>query len=127
MEASSPSTTLAREECLQRLSLAPLVRILVSVKCLPTALPTRIHVLNAQRILFASDDPSIIHAAQRHDVLTVQVDGIDGDDHPWSVVASGVAEIDEGSEPMDDILGDASGYGGQLISLPLSVVVGQRY
>ena len=115
-----------REECLDRLMAAPLARILVSVRCLPTALPARIRVLNRQKIMMASSDPSILLAAPRHDVLSVQVDGVDEKDRTWSVVSSGIAEVSE-NEPMDDVLGDALGFGGQVVSFPVSVVVGQRH
>ncbi len=66
-------------------------------------------------------------AAQRHDVLTVQVDGVDELNHTWSVVASGIAEVNPDVAPMDDVLGDAMSHGGQLVSFPVSVVVGQRH
>jgi tetrahydromethanopterin S-methyltransferase subunit B len=127
MEELSPVTVLERDDCLDRLSTAPLARILVSVRCLPTALPSRIRVLNREKILIASSDTSIVLAAQRHDVLTVQVDGVDEQNHTWSVVASGIAEVSADTEPMDDVLGDASSFGGQLVTFPLSVVVGQRH
>jgi hypothetical protein len=127
MEDSSPTTVLQREDCLDRLAAAPLARILVSVRCLPTALPARIRVLNRDKIVIASSDPTILLAAQRHDVLTVQVDGVDDSNHPWSVVASGIADVDPDVEPMDDVLGDAASFGGQLVSFPVSVVVGQRH
>jgi hypothetical protein len=127
MEDSSAATILDRDDCVDRLSRAPLARILVSVRCLPTALPARIRVVDRDRILLASSDSSIVHAAQRHDVLTVQVDGVDEQNHTWSVVASGIAEVSSDTEPMDDVLGDATSFGGQLVSFPLSVVVGQRH
>jgi len=127
MEELTPTTVLDREDCLDRLSAAPLARILVSVKCLPTALPARIRVVNRDHILIASSDSTILLAAQRHDVLTVQVDGVDESNHPWSVVASGIAETSPDAVPVDDLLGDASSFGGQLVSFPVSVVVGQRH
>ncbi len=127
MEDLSPSTALERDDCIDRLSAAPLARILVSVRCLPTALPARIRVLNRQKILIASSDPSIVLAAQRHDVLTVQVDGVDEANHTWSVVASGIADVTDDVATMDDVLGDATNHGGQIVSFPISVVVGQRH
>jgi hypothetical protein len=127
MEDLPHVTVLDRDDCVDRLSTAPLARILVSVRCLPTALPARIRVLNREKVLIASSDSSILHAAQRHDVLTVQVDGVDEQNHTWSVVASGLAEVSSDTEPMDDVLGDAMSFGGQLVSFPLSVVVGQRH
>jgi len=127
MEELPPATVLERDDCLDRLSAAPLARILVSVRCLPTALPARIRVLNRENIVIASSDPAIVLAAQRHDVLTVQVDGLDEDDHTWSVVASGIAHLSPGESPTDDLLGDSVAFGGQLISFPVSVLVGQRH
>ena len=127
MEDLSLTTVLGRDDCLDRLSRAPLARILVSVRCLPTALPARIRVLERDTILIASSDSSILLAAQRHDVLTVQVDGVDGANHTWSVVASGIADVVSNVEPMDDFLGDTLSHGGQLVAFPVSVVVGQQH
>ncbi|NNN07932.1 MAG: hypothetical protein HKL85_01915 [Acidimicrobiaceae bacterium] len=127
MEDLPVVSVLDRDECVDRLSAAPLARILVSVRCLPTALPARIRILNREKILIASTDTSILLAAQRHDVLTVQVDGVDEQDHTWSVVASGIAEVAAESEQMNDVLAGAPGFSGQLVSLPMSVVVGQRH
>jgi hypothetical protein len=127
MEELSPTTVLDRDDCLDRLSSAPLARILVSVRCLPTALPARIHVLDREKILIATSDSSVLLAAQRHDVLTVQVDGVDEHNHTWSVVASGIAELSSDLDPLDDVLDDVARHGGQVVTLPMSVVVGQRH
>ncbi|MBW4029347.1 MAG: pyridoxamine 5'-phosphate oxidase family protein [Acidobacteria bacterium] len=127
MDDLAPTTVLDREDCLNRLSAAPLARILVSVKCLPTALPARVRVLNRDRILIASSDSTILLAAQRHDVLTVQVDGVDESNHPWSVVASGIAEVSPDIVPAEDPWSGGAGPGGPLVSFPVSVVVGQRH
>ena len=127
MQKESATTPLDREDCMDRLTRAPLARILVCVRCLPTALPARIRVLNREKILIASSDPSILLAAQRHDVLSVQVDGLDEHNHTWSVVASGIAESVSDVEPTEDLLDDAQSYGGQLVAFLASVVVGQRH
>lgn len=127
MEELAPTTVLDREDCLDRLAAAPLARILVSVKCLPTALPARIKVVDRDHILIASSDSSILLAAQRHDVLTVQVDGVDESDHPWSVVASGIAEVAPDAVAAGGPVGDGSSFAGPLVSFPVSVVVGQRH
>jgi hypothetical protein len=127
MEDLSLTTVLERDDCLDRLSSAPLARILVSVRCLPTALPARIRVLNREKIVIATSDPSILLAAQRHDVLTVQVDGVDDANHTWSVVASGIAAVASNAEPRDGLLGDTLSDGGQLVAFPVSVVVGQQH
>lgn len=127
MEHAVPSSRLGRDDCLDRLAAAPLARILISVRCLPSALPARIRVLDREKILIATSDPAILLAAERHDVLTVQVDGIDQDNHPWSVVASGIAQDALDAPPLDDVLGDALGHGGHLVSFLASVVAGQRH
>ena len=128
MEETPPTTILDRDDCLDRLSAAPLARILVSVKCLPTALPARIRVVDRDHIVISSSDSTILLAAQRHDVLTVQVDGVDESNHPWSVVASGIAKVTpSNAAPEDEVLGDSASSGVPLVSIPVSVVVGQRH
>ncbi|HEY5303767.1 MAG TPA: pyridoxamine 5'-phosphate oxidase family protein [Acidimicrobiales bacterium] len=123
MEGFSPITDLARDECLDRLSSAPLARILVSVRCLPTALPARIRLLNREKVVIDTSDPVVVGAARRGDVLTVQVDGLDEHDHAWSVVVSGFAEISADTGEF----GELTSPGGQFVSFPLSVVLGQLH
>jgi hypothetical protein len=130
MQEFSPVTILGRDECLVRLSSAPLARILVSVRCLPTALPARIRILNRQKVLITTSDPAVLVAAHRRDVLTVQVDGIDEDDHAWSVVASGFAEIalDTGEAgEFGDLGAHPTGPGEQVVSFPLTVLLGRLH
>jgi hypothetical protein len=127
MEESTPTTVLDRDDCLDRLSAAPLARILVSVKCLPTALPARIQVVNRDHIVISSSDSTILLAAQRHDVLTVQVDGVDESNHPWSVVASGIAEVTTPVGDLSDTPEGPANVAGPVVSFPVSVVVGQRH
>ena len=127
MEEIQPATNLDRDDCLDRLSVAPLARVLVSVKCLPTALPARIRVVGRDHIVISSSDSTILLAAQRHDVLTVQVDGVDEFNHPWSVVASGIAKVTSSDAPDEEVLGDGARQGVQFVSFPVSVVVGQRH
>ncbi len=120
-------TVLKRDECLERLAAAPLARILISERCLPSALPARIKVLERGIILIATSDLAILRAAERHDVLSVQVDGIDEDDHAWSVVASGLALSANAAPALDGELGGTVGHGGHLVSFLASVIVGRRH
>ena len=100
----------------------------MSVKCLPTALPARIQVVNRDHIVISSSDSTILLAAQRHDVLTVQVDGVDESNHPWSVVASGIAKVTPSDGAPDDAMsGEVTTSGAKSVSFPVSVVVGQRH
>jgi hypothetical protein len=72
--------------------------------------------------VLASADPAVVAAATNHDVLTVQVDGVEENGGPWSVAASGHSGLtDEQRPPALPIRLDE-----QLISVPLEVVSGQR-
>jgi hypothetical protein len=61
------------------LSLATLARVVISVRCLPAALPARICVVDDEHLLVASTEVSVILAARRGDVLSVQIDGLEAD------------------------------------------------
>jgi nitroimidazol reductase NimA-like FMN-containing flavoprotein (pyridoxamine 5'-phosphate oxidase superfamily) len=124
--STSKTETIPRDECLSLLQETQLVRVLISVRCLPVALPVRFAVLNQNLSLLASSDPSVLLAAQHHDVLTVQIDGIDPKGQTWLVVSSGLASIVSPPPDLPDYLKMALEMGHSLISLPLSVLVGQR-
>ncbi len=121
---------LADELCLVRLEEAALARVLISVRCMPAALPVFIH-LTDHHLLLASDEEAVIEAARRGDVLAVQVDGADGDRDTWSVQATGVAHLPN----LDDALGvlgtnsklaSSLDRGASLIAISLMVVSGER-
>jgi hypothetical protein len=65
-------------------------------------------------------------AARRGDVISVQIDGLDSDDNTWSVMVTGIA----GSAPVDVVeterIKRIAGRGAALVTLPISVVTGQR-
>ncbi|MBU6495602.1 MAG: hypothetical protein KGR42_04195 [Acidobacteria bacterium] len=121
MTGDTTQVDLSRDECVRRLGAAELARVLISVRCLPTALPTRVRLVDQDLALLDSDDDAVVQAARRHDVLTVQVDGVD-DGHPWSVVASGISSL----APLDPAASSPT-HDHRLITLPLAVVVGQRH
>lgn len=118
-------TTLPRATCIDLLRRADFARVVISVRCLPAALPARIEVIDERRLVLASAEEAVLVAARRGDVLSVQIDGLEPDGATWSVMASGIAE----SAP-DDVqstpLRAALEHGASLVSLPLSVVVGER-
>jgi nitroimidazol reductase NimA-like FMN-containing flavoprotein (pyridoxamine 5'-phosphate oxidase superfamily) len=118
--------TLPRETCVGLLSSTDLARVVISVRCLPAALPARIAVIDDDHLLLASSEESVILAARRGDVLSVQVDGLEPEGATWSVMASGLAELAEGAQELSTPLRKAVDRGAALISLPLSVVVGER-
>jgi hypothetical protein len=128
---TEPSTARAsgaieRETCLDLLGAAVLARVVISVKSLPVALPARISLVDRDHILLASSDPAIARAANRSDVLSIQIDGIDVDGSTWSVMASGIAAAAPGDEPVSDLLRKSLDQGASLVTIPLSVVVGQH-
>jgi len=108
------------------LGAAALARVVISVKCLPVALPARIALIERSSVLLASSDPAIILAAERGDVVSIQIDGLESDGLTWSVMASGIAKLAHGQAPPSEIMREAFERGATFVLLPLSVVVGQR-
>jgi hypothetical protein len=120
------SGAIERETCLDLLERAPLARVVISVKCLPVALPARISLIERDHLLLASADPAVRQAAERNDVLSIQIDGLDDDGMIWSVMVSVLGSVAPDGEPLSLPLQDAIGHGATLVMLPLSVVVGQH-
>jgi hypothetical protein len=120
------SGAIERDTCLDLLEGAPLARVVISVKCLPVALPARISLVDRGYLLLASSDPAVHQAAQRKDVLSVQIDGLDDNGMVWSVMVSGIGSVASDDEPLSGPLREALGHGASLVMLPLSVVVGQH-
>jgi nitroimidazol reductase NimA-like FMN-containing flavoprotein (pyridoxamine 5'-phosphate oxidase superfamily) len=119
-------TTLSRADCVDRLSAATLARVVISVRCLPAALPARIAVVSDDQLLVASTEGAVILAARRGDVLSIQIDGLEPDGSTWSVMASGLASTAGASTLVPDSMHEAVDRGATLLVLPLSVVVGER-
>jgi len=96
-----------RDECVSLLGAAALARVVISVKCLPVALPARIALIERSSVLLASSDPAIILAAERGDVVSIQIDGLESDGLTWSVMASGIAKLAHGQAPPSEIMREA--------------------
>jgi hypothetical protein len=92
------------------LARANLARAVISVRCLPAA----------------SSEDSVILAARRGDVLSIEIDGLEPDGATWSVMASGLAGAATSTADLPEAVQEAIDRGATLISLPLSVVVGER-
>ena len=118
--------TLSRAACVARLAESDLARVVISVRCLPAALPARIAVVDDDRLLLASTEDAVISAAARAEVLSVQIDGLEADGATWSVMASGIARATRDGQVVVPRLADAVDRGASLIELPLSVVVGEK-
>lgn len=82
--------------------------------------------MNDEFVLLASAEESVVTAARRGDVLSIQIDGLEADGSTWSVMASGLAKPAEEGQNLSEVLHKAVARGAALISLPLSVVVGER-
>jgi hypothetical protein len=119
-------TDLSRDACVDLLSKTSFARVVISVRCLPAALPARIAVLNDTHLLVASSEAAVIVAARNGDVLSVQIDGLEPEGATWSVMASGLASTAQDLTNLPAPLHDAAKRGATLISLPMSVVVGER-
>ncbi len=119
-------TTLSRDTCLDLLRRADLARVVISVRCLPAALPARIEVVDDGLVLLASTEEAVLVAARRGEVLSVQIDGLEDNGATWSVMASGLAATAEESASRSPALASALSNGASLVALPLAVVVGER-
>ncbi len=84
---------LDRAECLELLDRAGIGRVVLSVKCLPVALPVNFRLLDGD-VVFATDEGSKLDAAVQGTVVSVEVDDIDRVYHTgWSVLVTGKAEL----------------------------------
>jgi hypothetical protein len=111
-------------DCLKRLAEADLARIVLSVRALPVALPTRISLQDPDGLLLTSNEQSVAVAARRGDVISVQIDGLELDGATWSVIASGIASDSQGFVAVRPSQIDAVEHGATLYFMPLSVVAG---
>ena len=86
-------TELDRVECLRLLGITRFGRLVLSVDCLPVALPINLALLEDD-VVFAAGPGSMLDAALRHDVLSVEADSIDPLYHTgWSVLVTGAAGV----------------------------------
>jgi nitroimidazol reductase NimA-like FMN-containing flavoprotein (pyridoxamine 5'-phosphate oxidase superfamily) len=120
------SEPLTRGDCLRLLDRADLARVVLSVRCLPAALPARIALFEDDHLVLASRESAVILAARRGDVISVQIDGLESDGTTWSVMVSGIASTVAPEEVQTKRIQDSQDRGATLLALPLSVVIGQR-
>jgi hypothetical protein len=128
---TQPSRTLVpesidRDECVSLLGEAGLARVVISVRCLPVALPARICLLSPDFVLLASSDPAVILAGEHGDVVCLQIDGLETNGLTWSVMVSGIATLARDVATPNEVLAEAFERGATAVLVPLSVVVGQR-
>ena len=123
---SVSSEPISRDECLRRLDGADVARVLLSLRGLPAALPARIELVEARRLVISSRENAVLLAARRGDVLSVQIDGLDENDRTWSVTVTGLAMWASPDEFESERFKRITDCGASLVILPLSVVSGQR-
>ena len=92
-QAALRTVDLHRYECLELLQHVSMGRVVLSVDCIPVALPVNLCLLG-EDIMFLTDAGSKLDAAVRASVVTVEVDDIDPVYRTgWSVLVTGRAEI----------------------------------
>jgi hypothetical protein len=129
MTATSSSLTsepFTREECQRRLDQADIARVLLSLRGLPAGLPARIELVQDDQLVISSRENAVLLAARRGDVISIQIDGLDGDGSTWSVTASGIAVWASPDHFKSERFTRITDCGATLAILPLSVVSGQR-
>ena len=125
------SEVLGADESLAALRSADIARIVLSIDCLPAAWPVMIALVGDQVVVAIPSGPEI-EAARRGDVVTIEIDGLDGDQSSmWGVSVTGI------SRPLDDLppgmtdhqrqnLAQVLEIGGGLVAIPASVLSGRR-
>ncbi len=122
---------LDRAECLELLKRPGIGRVVLSVRCLPVALPVNFCVLD-EDVVFATDEGSKLDTAIRRKVVSVEVDDIDRFYHTgWSVLVTGVAELLTDPQDLErarhvPLQPWAPGPHQFLVRVPSSVVSGRR-
>lgn len=122
--------TLELDLCRTRLAGAAIARVVISVRCLPAALPVFLH-LAEHHVLIAATEEAVIEAARNGDVLAVQIDGTEPDGSTWSVQATGVAHVPDESDALATLSKESPlvgviQSGATLVAISLTVLRGDR-
>lgn len=84
---------LDREECLELLGRATIGRVVLSVDCIPVAVPVNVSLVDGDAV-FATNVGSKLDAAIGGQVVSVEADDVDGLYHlGWSVLLTGIAQV----------------------------------
>jgi nitroimidazol reductase NimA-like FMN-containing flavoprotein (pyridoxamine 5'-phosphate oxidase superfamily) len=122
---------LTRDESLRLLGASHYGRLLLSVECLPEAQPVFLDVVDDDVVAVLGPGPEL-EAATRGDVVALEVDGSEQDDHvTWSVRVTGIARALEAKDPArcaiaTTRLGAMVGTDAAFLVLPLDLVRGER-
>lgn len=119
---------LTPQECRRYLCEAEFARVIVSIRCLPAAHLVR-SVLVGEVLLIASDEDSVVTAASRGDIVTLQIDGLTPEGGAWTVQATGMSWFVAPDDvtayfPAADALLPYLERGATLLAVPLTVIRG---
>ena len=124
------SVELDRAQCLELLDCARIARVVLSIECLPVALPVNIS-LWGEDVMFSTDSGSKLTAAVEGQVVSVEADDIDLTYRTgWSVLVTGKAQLT--TTPMDidwarsHLLPWAPGPHPFLVRVPSTLISGRR-
>ncbi len=129
-ETGFSTVELARPECLELLRRCRIGRVVLSVDCIPVALPVNMSVLDDD-IFFFTAAGSKLDAAVHGQVVSVEVDEVDPTyDTGWSVLVTGVAQLVEDSEEIERVRPHlrawAPGPHPFLVRVPSELISGRR-
>ena len=119
---------LTPQDCRRHLQEAEFARVIVSIRCLPAAHLVR-SALVGETLLIASDEESVVTAAERGDIVTLQIDGLTPDGGTWTVQATGMSWLvspDDAATyfPDADSLLPYLERGATLLAVPLTLIRG---
>ncbi len=97
----SRASELGRAECIKLLRSAGIARVVLSVGCIPFALPVNMAVRDGD-LVFATDGGSKLTASVFGQVVSVEADDVDLVSHNgWSVLVTGIAQSVTEAEEID--------------------------
>ncbi len=129
-EESYSAVELDRSECLALLRRSRIGRVVLSVNCIPVALPVNVSVLDDDVVFFTAAG-SKLDAAVHGQVVSVEVDDIDSTyDTGWSVLLTGIARLVTDSADIETVRPRlrawAPGPHPFLVRVPATLISGRR-
>ena len=122
---------LGRQECLRLLASHPVGRVAIVVDGWPIIFPVNLHVLNADTIVFRSEEVSRLTDSSIAISMSLEVDGIEDAGGLWSVAVNGAGrDIVPAERARLRDLGletSAAGQGRHWIQIRPETVTGRRF
>ncbi len=89
----SPPVELSRAECMELLRGTRIARVVLSVNCIPIALPVNVSVLD-EDLVFGTQSSSVLTSSVHGQVVSMEADEIDLEScKGWSVLVTGIAQL----------------------------------